>query len=707
MTFLNPIWLLALPLIALPILIHLWNQRRHRTINWGAMQFLLSARRMSRGMARLRHWLIMASRMLVIAALIFVISRPLSSGWLGTLSGGAPETVLILLDRSASMQQQLVATGETKLSAGMSKLVEALETMGGNSQVYLVDPFQKATGDLEPSSTDSISGLKQPINFGKVIPIERPRDLLDLPEVSPTEAQTDVVGMLQAALDFVTNNQSGRTDIWICSDNAENDWNADSSRWNALNGGFAELEGVRFHLLSFTDQPNENFSVDVERWERTSNKEQAELVIDLNIRRTTSATSTTTELPVTFNINGVRSVTNVTIDNDTATLIGHRIPIDRESPSGWGSVEIPTDGNPSDNAFYFAYAEPPPRQTVVVTTNPAMTKSLELAASVPSQNGIQYDVKQLTPDRVAEIDWQLTSLVIWAAPLPAETTALQLTRFVESGRVVVFLPPSEPDSTSFAGASWEAWQRNDSGGEKIGYWNNDSDLLARTRDGQPLPIDDLLVYRYCKLTSGGSPLASLDNGDPLLTRIVGNGGLIYFLTTWPLGTHSSLDREGISLYVMVQRALAAGSETLGAAKQLDAGTLAAQGAAELPILAGTFANTNSGNENNAALRAISRLRPFRAGVFGTPDQLMALNRPPAEDQSPALTPERIEDLFTGLDYRIINAQLGGERSLASEIWRFFVVAMVIALLAEAALCMPERLRKTQTDTTVQPTRAAA
>ena len=38
MTFLNPIWLFALPLVLIPILIHLLNQRRHRSVDWGAMR---------------------------------------------------------------------------------------------------------------------------------------------------------------------------------------------------------------------------------------------------------------------------------------------------------------------------------------------------------------------------------------------------------------------------------------------------------------------------------------------------------------------------------------------------------------------------------------------------------------------------------------------------------------------------------------------
>ncbi|MGB1709121.1 MAG: BatA domain-containing protein, partial [Rubripirellula sp.] len=41
MSFLQPAMLIALPLIALPIVIHLINQRRFQTVQWGAMQFLL------------------------------------------------------------------------------------------------------------------------------------------------------------------------------------------------------------------------------------------------------------------------------------------------------------------------------------------------------------------------------------------------------------------------------------------------------------------------------------------------------------------------------------------------------------------------------------------------------------------------------------------------------------------------------------------
>src|SRR3954464_8783893 len=114
MSFLQPMLLAGLPLVALPIIIHLINQRRYQTVRWGAMMFLLAANRMSRGYARLRHWLIMAFRVAAIAALVFAISRPLAGGWLGLTAGGRADTTVVVLDRSPSMQQGAAGGGGSK-----------------------------------------------------------------------------------------------------------------------------------------------------------------------------------------------------------------------------------------------------------------------------------------------------------------------------------------------------------------------------------------------------------------------------------------------------------------------------------------------------------------------------------------------------------------------------------------------------------------
>lgn len=659
MTFLNPIWLFALPLIALPILIHLLNQRRHRTIDWGAMQFLLSAKRMSRGMARLRQILIMAARMLVIAGLIFAICRPLSSGWVGTLTGGKPETVIVLLDRSASMQQQQLQTGQSKLSSGRQKMVDALRTLGIQRPVILI----------ESSSNNAFS-------------IDRPEALLDLPAAAATESQADLAAMLQTALNYISDNQTGRTDIWICSDAAKNDWNPESSRWNSLKSGFSKLEGIRFHVLNFPEPPQENLSIVVDRFERVEDKGESELVIDLTVQRT-SEDESRISVPIAITINGLRSVIDLELEGTAASLLGHRVPIDGELKVGWGQVELPIDGNASDNNYFFAFADPAVRRTVIVSDSDARTLAMELAAETSSQNGVEFGVKVVRPEKIGEIDWQQTAMLIWQAQLPVETVARQITSFVESGRTVIFLPPTNPDSTEFAGASWGQWQRASGAGESIGFWNNDSDLLSKTRGGQALPVNDLLVYRHCQLHGDLAVLAKLENGSPLLARLTSNAGAMYFLTTWPLATHSSLDREGVTLFAMTHRAIARGAESLGAAKQFEAGSPPAQVVSTMPQITSIASQSTD-------VPTLALSRPYRAGVYGDPEQMIAINRPLVEDHWSPMTDAEMGSLFEGLDYQVIDDTLGSGQSLASEIWKVFVAIMGIALLIEAVLCMPPK-----------------
>ncbi|MDB4804230.1 BatA domain-containing protein, partial [Verrucomicrobia bacterium] len=69
MTFLQPIILFGLPLILLPVAIHLLNRLRHRTIPWGAMRFLVAASRSSVNRAKLKQFLILLFRTLAVLML--------------------------------------------------------------------------------------------------------------------------------------------------------------------------------------------------------------------------------------------------------------------------------------------------------------------------------------------------------------------------------------------------------------------------------------------------------------------------------------------------------------------------------------------------------------------------------------------------------------------------------------------------------------
>ncbi len=262
MSFLAPLLLLGLPLALLPIVIHLIHMRRRRRVMWAATMFLKAAQRMNKGFSKLRQYLILAFRMLAVAAIVFVVGRPLAGGLLG-LTGGAPATVIVLLDRSASMEQQLLATGVSKRAAALENLTAAInEAYGDRSKITLID-----SATLQPVVLESVDALP------------------DLPQAGPSDTAADIPSLMQAALDYITTNQTGRTDVWIVSDLRRSDWNEGGGRWQALRAGFSSLDSVRFQVLAYPEAPEKGLGIAVERVVRRETAGKAELLLDAQLFR--------------------------------------------------------------------------------------------------------------------------------------------------------------------------------------------------------------------------------------------------------------------------------------------------------------------------------------------------------------------------------------------------------------------------------------
>lgn len=652
MSFLQPWLLAALPLVALPVIIHLINQRRFQTIRWGAMMFLLAANRMSRGYARLRQWLILLFRMLAIAGLIFAVSRPLASGLLGLTAGGRPDTTIIVLDRSPSMREQGPGTPISKLETGRAQLVRALG-MRGSAHWVLID-----SAGNQPRELASLD------------------ELATLPATEPASASADLPTLLQTAHDYIHSNQSGNTEVWICSDLRAHDWNAPSGRWQSIRDRFLEFsQGVRFHLLAYAASAPGNLGVRVTNVQREQIGDQADVLISLQLTRTDAEGAANVSVPIAFEIEGARSEITVDVSGPQYELRNHRLPIDKQQVRGWGKVSIPFDANPSDNEHYFVFDQPAPRRTIVVADDPLAARPLMLAAEISPNPSESTVAEALTVDDLGDVEWDDVALVLWQGALPTEPHAQALQRLIDRGGQVIFFPPQATTSDSFAGVSWQAWTEN-SDGVAVETWRGDQDLLANTQSGTALPVGDLKILRHCGMTGEFTTLASLPGGVPLLTRVTTNRGGVYFCSTWPQAGASTLANNGVVLYVVVQRALVAGALGLGNTRQLIAGPAENAAAAAWRQLAGPA-------------EALSTDYAYHAGVYADGERLLAVNRAAEEDQPAVLADAAVAELFRGLDFVRVDDQAGSLASLIQEIWRMFLALMMLALVAEAALCLPK------------------
>ena len=681
MTFLQPWLLLALPIVALPVIIHLVNQWRFQSVEWAAMRFLLAAKALSRGYSRLRQWLILALRMLAVAAAVFAVSRPLSRGWLASL-GGDRAAAIVLLDRSPSMAQAAVTGGESKLATALRQVVSALETLG-TKRVILID---------------SVTGAP--------LELASPRALAALPETEPAAAAADLPKMLQAACTHLRADSSAAGSIWICSDQRADDWKPADGAWPAIREQIAALpQGVRVNLLAATDPGDDNLAVRVTKATLEPQGKGWELLLDLVLRR--QRDQGPVRVPVSVELGGARSTVEIELVGTEAVLARHAIPVDVAAlaagdgepsdlarGSGWGRVTIPADINPADNEAYFTFGKTPTRRTVLVAEDPRARGALELVAGIPPDKLLVAAVDLVAPEEAAGMTLDEVALLLWQAPLPEAELAALVERFVDRGGEVMFLPPEVPTGASFAGIGWGAWSEH-SPPLRPASWRSDEGWLAGTLTGEALPVGELEIRRVCGLSGAGTALATLPDDRPLLLRAARDRGAVAFLATTPSPRDSDLAANGIVLYCLVQRAIDEGLVAVGPARMADAGEPAGPSArAEARNVENRGTETRGAGPATDGWRQIagppspSTESRFHAGVLASRGRLVAINRPPREDVSPVLADEQINTLFQGLSFSRFEQQAGGLGNLVEEVWRPCLVALLLALAAEGLLSLP-------------------
>src|SRR5437879_3711467 len=105
MSFVFPVILGGLALVGIPVLIHLIMRQKPKTLPFPAFRFLLQRHRTNQRKLQLRHLLLLALRILLLAAICLAVARPrLVSDALFKLGDDRPVAAVLLFDTSFSME---------------------------------------------------------------------------------------------------------------------------------------------------------------------------------------------------------------------------------------------------------------------------------------------------------------------------------------------------------------------------------------------------------------------------------------------------------------------------------------------------------------------------------------------------------------------------------------------------------------------------
>jgi len=503
MSALSGIFLWLLPLALLPVIIHLLNRLRYRTVKWAAMMFLRTADRDASRRAKIRQWIILATRCLMLAAFLLALARVQSRGRLARFFNQGSNMVVILFDRSPGME--LARGGLSGRERALALLQQGLSELSAGTRVVWID---SATGESTP--------------------LPRGVDLSRLPQSRPSSVPTDLPRLVRAALQEISRTGVASAEIWIPSDRRAASWIPpgaalpDWSDWSALNsavtlrlldvGQIAPDAGNR--TLQLTAPPSRN---------------GGRLEISLRLLRDRADPET---IPLSMETGGLTLREDVQVEGSSFVWT-QTMETASEGQDIHALIQIPADSNPRDNEVAVSW-RPRGALSAKVDLDDSQVARAVRAAILPrrGEREISERLSPLSPG---------TTLWVRQAGRSLNETELE---WLRNGGVVLQLPGTEP--VLAAGDPGE--------GLGIRSWTDSTGLLGPDRDRQPLRVDLLRVFQRVDLAveEGMDVLAALEDDAPLLTRERVGDGSVYRLATLPLPDWSTLD-AGFVWVPMLQR----------------------------------------------------------------------------------------------------------------------------------------------------------
>lgn len=520
MKFIAPEFLYALGFLAIPILIHLFNFRRYKTVKFSQVRFLKSIQKQTQSTSRLKHIIVLICRCLAIIAMVFAFAQPfIEDKNKPTVVG--KKGVVIYLDNSFSMQAN--AEAGSLLDLAKSKALAIADAYSD------ADKFQLHTNEFSGKqlrwlNKEAFINQLQSVDFN---PIFR-----DFSEVS-------------SRLNAISNDDNLQLDQYILSDLQRSSFEKlpenDSSYYSFLpiqsqsksNAWISQIESFQpFHLAGLSEE----LKVVVQQ---TGQEENKSFNGSLHLNG---------QLKSPFSVEFVKDSAVKTIqyiNPNTAELEGKLIL--KDYPVVF------------DDTFFFTY---PMKAKIGVLHLYQNTESQSITSLFKDDSLIQFSSSELQ-----QIDFSAlntTSLIVLDNIESISTGVIsELTSFVKDGGNIAFFPSLQmneevvnPLFQQFGIAAYQEL-RNDTFAVKS--LNKDAKVFENVFEEIPKQINLPLTYSYWKIKESQNTLseAILSFGDNsiFLKKYEVNSGAIYLSATSLSETQSNFGRHALFVPILYNMAL--------------------------------------------------------------------------------------------------------------------------------------------------------
>lgn len=524
MNFLYPDFLYALSAVAIPILIHLFNFRNFKTVYFSNVQFLREVKQETRSRSRLKHLLVLLSRILAIICLVLAFAQPYVPGSSKTIAG--KNGINVYLDNSFSMDAES-ADGRV-FELGKQYAYEIGGAYGST------DAFQLLTNDFEGRHHRSVSRN----DFS---------ELVDEVSISPSVRYlSEVVNRQVSSLGSV---ETAAQTLFIISD------------FQQSISDFANLvpdSSYQVNLIPITPNPTSNLYIDSVWFQNPVHQLNAPQ--ELSVRIKNLSNEDFDNVPVKLLINGQqKSLASVNVNAletvDTVLVYTPKAP-------GVQQAEVVITDYPItfDDHFYFSYKIREQLSVISISSNGDTTGFIPALFQGDNYFQVEYAAENKL-DYSSLRNYQV--LIIDGLNIISTGLAAEIRKYTENGGVLLVFPGTQVDLASYqaflSSMNCDSYLGLDTVPTAVGKLNVSHPIFRNVFESIPTNMDLPAVRKHYtlseKVNTNRENLFSLSSGQVFMGSYAFGKGQVY-LSSVPLDAEfSNFPRHAVFVPTVYNAAL--------------------------------------------------------------------------------------------------------------------------------------------------------
>ena len=508
MSFLTPLFLIALAGLAVPVVLHLIQRERKQVVQFPSLMFLRRIPYQSVRRRRIRHWFLLMMRLAALALIVLAFARPFfRSADPPAAAGGGAREVVILVDRSYSM-----GYGDrwTRALAEARGAVEGLTPADRASIVF----FGSGT-DVALRSTSDKGRLQSALASAQL-----------------SAGATHYGPVLKLAGSILAESTLPRREVVLVTDFQRGGWRGAD--------GVRLPDGAVLTPKPIGDTDTANVAVTPVAIERSTFSDQERVTVTAGV--TNHGAKALDNVDVALEINGRAMQTQRVKVDANASASTTFAPVTLTAAEVRATVRLGNDAMTRDNAFHFMVAAGRPVRTVLAGRAGARDAGLYLSRALAVGETPRFDLAVREPESLTPDDLQPGAIALLNDVQVSSGTAERLLRHVERGGGLLIVAGQRGTWPQERAAAVPALP-----GEAIDRSRGQAGRLVGLEYGHPVfepfraprsgdfSAARFYGYRAMTLQPGANVLARFDDGAPaLVERRVGAGRVLIWASSFDL-----------------------------------------------------------------------------------------------------------------------------------------------------------------------------